>query len=148
MCFALMRVEAGSYLLGQQRQYVAPNLSLFVFCASLHTRAQGLNLHVIGNIGSGASGNCSVDAVDIAIYSDSSGAPDTEQYTAKLVLPGTASGSTTLTWSTNTSAVLSLDIIAQTGTEVPAAVELPFEQTYWLRVKLLVPWGGSSGSAK
>jgi len=96
-------------------------------------------------------GTCSLDAVDIAIYSDSSGAPSgAEKYSAKLLLPGDAPGSNTFTWSSNTSTVISLDIVDLHPDNVvnPSKVELDFNAKYWLRVKLLVPYGGNTGTAR
>jgi len=102
---------------------------------------------VIGSRGKGAVGTCSLNAVDIAIYGDSSAAPSgTEKYSAKLLLPGSNSGSTTFTWSSNTSTVLSLDIV--NASSASPWVELDFSAKYWLRVKLLVPYGGNTGTAR
>lgn len=44
-------------------------------CVCYVRHVQGLSLLVLGNQGLGGVGTCSVDAVDIAIYTDSSGAP-------------------------------------------------------------------------
>jgi hypothetical protein len=113
---------------------------------------QGLTLHVLGSVGLGSSGSCTVQAVDIAIFGDASGAPDTtDLYNAKLLLPGDNSGSKTFTWSSNTSTGLSFDIVNRHGvssTANPPAVQLDFSTKYWLRVKMEVPFGGDTGTAK
>jgi hypothetical protein len=112
---------------------------------------QGLNLHILGSVGLGSSGSCSVQAVDIAIFSDASGAPSTDLYNAKLLLPGNNTGSETFGWSSNTSAALSFDILDRhgvDGTADPPAVLLDFSAKYWLRVKMEVPFGGDTGNAK
>lgn len=113
-------------------------------------RVEGLNLHVIGHVGPGSVGNCSVEAVDMAIYTDSNGAPGSLQYDAVLRLPGRAPGAGTFVWSSSSSAVLSFDIVNLNpdNTANPTSVHLPFDATYWLRVKMLAPYTGASGTAK
>jgi hypothetical protein len=60
-------------------------------------------------------------------------------------------GSATITWSTNTSAVLSFDIVDKSGANTatnPPAQLVDFSTKYWLRVQLLVNYRGNTGTAK
>jgi hypothetical protein len=98
----------------------------------------------------GGIGSCSIDSVDIAIYSNSNGAPYSKQWSAALML-AQSGNSKTFAWSGNTSAVLSFDIVDKstyTGADDPPAVMLFFGTVYWLRVQLSVPYGGTTGNAK
>lgn len=107
-----------------------------------------MNLHVIGNVLNGSVGTCKVDAVDIALYTDASGAPGSLVYDAKLLLPGDGAGAKTFTWSSNQSTVLSFDIVDLHPGGSPSEVLLDFSTRYWLRVKLLVDFLGDSGTAR
>lgn len=112
---------------------------------------------VVGNQGLGGVGNCSVDAVDVAIHSDSSGKPATKLHSVNLQLPGDdppdsiGSSSSTFVWSRNVSSVLSFDIIdrhsASSGAN-PTALELDFGRVYWLRVRMAADYRGNTGTAK
>lgn len=97
-------------------------------------------------------GDCSVQSVDIAIYTDSASAPSSKQWSAALMLAQAGKpNSRTFAWRGNTSVVLSLDIVDKSsfdGTSDPPAVQLDFNTKYWLRVQLAVPYGGTTGMAK
>lgn len=124
---------------------------MLLLCCAV-TCAQGLNLLILGNQGMGGVGSCSINSIDIAIYSNSNGAPDATQWSAALMLAQPSKpNSKTFAWSGNTSAVLSFDIVDKstyTGADDLPAVLLDFDTVYWLRVQLSVPYGGTTGNAK
>lgn len=99
---------------------------------------QGINLHVIGNVGTGsvAGANCSLDYLSFGIYN--AGAPNASGvgsliYQARIDLRRAAT-SPTFTWITNVTAYIYTDIVDITTT--PQGIELIPNRDYWIRVKL------------
>jgi hypothetical protein len=79
---------------------------------------------IVGNVGvdSPCYGECSIVAVDVAIYNDGSGEP-TDQRHSRLVKLDLKQ---TFTWSTNETAVLNLDLV-----EEAQPVYIPDNAYYW-----------------
>lgn len=101
---------------------------------------------MIGNVGRGhVNSNCSIKAVSVAIY-EAGNAPDYDpavlNYTKKVDLTG--ANATTFTWTSNSTAILYLDI-AQSPDTYP---KLKNSTYYWLRVKMFADYGGSSGTGQ
>lgn len=130
----------------------APKVPCVLCCAVMCCAiVQGLNLLVLGNQGLGGVGNCSIDAVDIAIYTNSNGAPSSKIHSVALQLPGDVGNSQTFTWNSNVSSVLSFDIVDRhsVGTSAdPPALLLDYGAAYWLRVQLAANYRGNTGTAK
>lgn len=99
---------------------------------------QGINLHVIGNIGLGSAvgTNCSLEFLSFGIYNAGpANAYDVGSliYQAKINLRQAAT-SPTWSWSSNQTAYIYTDIVDITTT--PQGIELIPERNYWIRVKL------------
>lgn len=119
---------------------------------------QGLQLHVVGNLGRGTAGNCTLNGVSVTILgTTAAGEPDQADqiYRQTILLPGVGDANTrpaTWSWNANASAIVTFDLVdlvpgldgsnvAQVG---PTNVELDFSKGYWLRVKMIVPYVGTN----
>lgn len=80
---------------------------------------------------------CSVTAIDFAIFTDANHAPGTVVAKRYIKLQQDM----TFSWNSNETAVLNFDVEADSG-----ALELQDNTTYWVRLKLVVPFNGTDGS--
>jgi hypothetical protein len=111
---------------------------------------QGLQLQVVGALGRGTSGTCTLTGASITIFNTTAaGEPNRADmvYSNLVDLPGTGDGesapATTWSWNANASAVVSFDLVDLLQDVGPSSINLQFQRSYWLRVKLLAPFVGT-----
>ena len=115
------------------------------------SHCQGAQLTVVGALGKGTAGTCSLTGVSVAILgSTAAGEPDRSKvvYNQVINLPGVGDSGTpvsTMTWTSNLTAVVAFDLVDLVSSPVvgPSNVELDFASSYWIRIKLVVPHVGT-----
>lgn len=118
-----------------------------------HVPLQGIQLQVVGALGRGTSGTCTLTGASISIFgTTAAGEPNIGDmvYSNLMNLPGTGDGggtpAITWSWNTNQTAVVSFDLVdlQQDGPVGPSRIDLQFQTTYWLRAQLVAPYVGSN----
>lgn len=101
-----------------------------------------MTLQVVGNLGTGTTGTCTLEALSVAIFeagADPTYTPGTMKYQRKILMTGAGvrSGGT-FSWTSNSTAYVYTDIV---DIDTPDdAIELVPGAYYWLRVKMFVPY--------